>query len=499
MEPARRTEADEENALLLPIRTKFSWGMLTVLFVYTAIVNGASELVWPFINQLILSVGIAPDEKSVGFYSGLMETVASFFCFVTIMPGSFAADRWGRKVVLCSTLIGTSIGLTFFGISKTLYSLMFFRCVGYALGPQLGWATTVTILGDVSDPSNRGVAFSAVNAAYRIGQLFSMLSALVKVKVLSFGRWFESEFWEHHPYALPCWAGAATCIIALCMTICYVPETSPSMGGLKSEECSSTTISRSARTNYSTSRPSPTHIEDETAPARMVPATMEPVTHDLAKRPGPDIFTPHIVQLLISSWVMYFMTMGFFSLFPLWAFTPISSGGLGASEVAIGSFISARAIAQFVVLIPFAYFERRLGVYRLYAYSLAIYTISGSIAFPLLSVLAELDGIASLQFSLAIMVYFILGGAGNYCTTCMVIMINQAAPTPHDLAQLVAGVSQSVLMLGQCMAPIIVLSIFEFSIKSGLLGGNIIWLFLVSCSLIASAHSFQLRAPVCEN
>ncbi|QRW15855.1 major facilitator superfamily transporter [Rhizoctonia solani] len=491
MEQARRTDVDEENAPLLPARIKFSWRMLIVLFIYTAIVNGASELVWPFINQLIVNVGIAPDEKSVGFYSGLMVD------FAAVLPGSFAADRWGRKVVLCSTLIGTSIGLTFFGTSKTLFSLIFFRCVGYALGPQLGWATTVTILGDVSDPSNRGVAFSAVNAAYRVGQLFSPIFASMLAHPKDRYKWFQSDFWDRYPYALSCWAGAATCILALGMTICYVPETAPSMLYPKSEDFSSEAIPQSIHTKYSTSGLSPTHIEDETAPARMVPATMEPVTHDLTKRPTAAIFTPHVVQLLISSWVMYFMTMGFFSLFPLWAFTPISSGGLGASEIAIGSFISARAIAQFLVLIPFAYFETRLGVYRLYAYSLAVYTISGAIGFPLLNVLAQSDGIASFRFSLAIAVYFILGGAGNYCTTCMVIMINQAAPTPYDLAQLV-GISQSVLMLGQCMAPIIVLSIFEFSIKSGLLGGNIIWIFLGSCSLIASVHSFQLRAPVCE-
>jgi acid phosphatase family membrane protein YuiD len=100
--------------------------------------------------------------------------------------------------------------------------------------------------------------------------------------------------------------------------------------------------------------------------------------------------------------------VGFFSLFPLWAFTPISSGGLGASEIVIGSFISARATAQFVVLIPFAYFETRLGVYRLYAYSVAIFTVSSAIGFPLLNALAQVKGMNSPQFSLAIIIYFIL-------------------------------------------------------------------------------------------
>ncbi|KAH7343997.1 major facilitator superfamily domain-containing protein [Rhizoctonia solani] len=480
VETTRRAMVGEENFPLMPTRAKFSWSILAVLTIYTAIVNGTSELVWPFLNQLILDVGIAPDEKSVGFYSGLMVKLIS-----SCLRGSFAADRWGRKVVLCSTLIGAAIGLTFFGVSKTLISLIFFRCIGYALGPQLGWATTVTILGDVSDPGNRGIAFSTVNAAYRVGPIFASTLARPKTRY----RWFQSDFWEHHPYALPCWAGAATCIVALYITVCWVPEnqTSPSMvDDLKSDEGLEETITGSSHANYQAPNSIPPHIDDETAPARMIPATMEPVIRGLDERPRTELFTPHITQLLISSWIMYFMTMGFFALFPLWAFTPISSGGLGASEVAIGSFISIRAIAQFLVLIPFAYFETRLGVYRLYAYSLAVYTISGAIGFPLLNALAKWDGIASPRFNMAIIAYFILVSVlvtRSFGDTCMIIMINQAAPTPYDLAQLVVltietGISQSVLMLGQCMAPITVLSIFELSIKSDLLGGNVVWVFL---------------------
>lgn len=86
------------------------------------------------------------------------------------MPGSFAADRWGRKAVLCSSLVGTAIGLAFFGVSSTLPALIVCRSIGYALGPQLQWSTTVTMLGDVADASNQGIAFSAVNASYRIGE-----------------------------------------------------------------------------------------------------------------------------------------------------------------------------------------------------------------------------------------------------------------------------------------------------------------------------------------
>ncbi|CAE6431105.1 unnamed protein product [Rhizoctonia solani] len=418
MDTTRRAGTDEENVPLLPIKTKFSWSTVGALLAYISIINAAWDILFPFTNHLILSTGIAPDEKSVGFYSGLMQTIASFCDFASTMPGSFAADRWGRKVVLCSALIGTSVGLTFFGVSKTLPSLIISRCIGSAIGPQLGWATTVIVLSDIVDPGNRGIVFSAMNAACRFGQFFNPKSD----------------------------------------------------GG------------QSFSAKNLTSNITPPPVDD----------------HILAEQPRKGILTPHIIQLLISSWVMYFLTMGFISLFYLWAFTPISSGGLGASEVTIGWFLSARSITKVVVLIPFAYFESRLGVYRLYAYSLTIFTVSGAIAFPLLNMLAKRGGITSLQFNLAMIFYFVLAGTGNYCMTCMVIMINQATPTPRDLARLV-GISQSVLMLGQCIAPVIVSSIFELSIKSDLLGGNIIWVFLISVSLIASAQSFMLRAPSVTN
>ncbi|KAG9083948.1 hypothetical protein FS749_005612 [Ceratobasidium sp. UAMH 11750] len=134
------------------------------------VVTAGSELTWPFINQLIVDIGVAPNPESVGFYSGLIETVASFFGFAMIFPGSVVADLWGRKAVIYGALLGVAIGQTFFGMSRTLFGLIACRSIVYALGPQLAWSTTVTVLGDLADDGNSGAALSAVNAAYRIGK-----------------------------------------------------------------------------------------------------------------------------------------------------------------------------------------------------------------------------------------------------------------------------------------------------------------------------------------
>ncbi|KAG8698813.1 hypothetical protein FRC09_007015 [Ceratobasidium sp. 395] len=464
-------------------------------------VTATSELTWPFINQLIVDIGAAPDPKSVGFYSGLIETVASFFGFVTIFPGSVVADQWGRKSVIYGALLGTAVGQMLFGMSSTLFGLIACRSIVYALGPQLAWSTTVTVLGDLADNGNHGAAFSAVNASYRLGQLISpIFAALFAHPAVRFS-WFNSAVWKAHPYALPCFGGAALCFGGLFMIAYYLPETAPGLCRVdKLDEQLEDGYSSIAPplTGIKSSEPTIATIQDETTPPQLLPASLEPIAH-LAAAPAPaKIFTSHIIQLLVSSWIMYFISISFSTLFPLWAFTPISSGGLGASENIIGVYISARAVVHFVSLVPFAYCESRFGVYKLYAYSLSAHAIATTLSFPLLNLMVRTPSVSVLWINLAMVVQFILSGLGNYCTTCMIMMMNQAAPSTQALSQLV-GISQTVLGIGQCMAPIITLSMFEFSIKSEFLEGNVVWVFLFIISALASIHSLTLKAPIRAN
>ncbi|KAG9083913.1 hypothetical protein FRC06_004319 [Ceratobasidium sp. 370] len=471
------------------------------------IVTAGSELTWPFINQLIVDTGIAPNPESVGFYSGLIETVASFFGFATIFPGSVVADLWGRKIVIYGALLGVTIGQTFFGVSSTLFGLIACRSIVYALGPQLAWSTTVTVLGDLADNGNNGAALSAVNAAYRVGkqnfrttyvypalidftftaegQLISpIIPALLAHPAIRYP-WFKTVFWKSYPYALPCFGGAALCFGGVYMIVWCLPETAPGMqhlGKIDEQLEDGYNSTTPPLKNSESPRLATGTMQDVTISPEMAPATSEPIAHP----PQGALLTSRVVQLLISSCIMYFISISLAALFPLWAFTPTSSGGLGASENMIGTYISARAVIHSLALIPFAYYESRLGVYRLYAYSLSIHGLVTTLSFPLLNLMVRAPGVSPFWVNLAMVLHFIVSGFGNYCTTCVAMMMNQAAPSPLAVSRLV------VLSLGQCMAPIITLSVFEFSVKSNILGGNVVWIFLFVISAIASAHSFTL-------
>jgi hypothetical protein len=47
--------------------------------------------------------------------------------------------------------------------------------------------------------------------------------------------------------------------------------------------------------------------EDEAAPLPITPVVIKHAADKTVHQPGTGLFTSHVIQLLISSWVMYFM------------------------------------------------------------------------------------------------------------------------------------------------------------------------------------------------
>ncbi|QRW01626.1 major facilitator superfamily transporter [Ceratobasidium sp. AG-Ba] len=287
-------DSDVEAHSLLSPKPKFRWMFVIVLSALMIAVTATSELTWPFINQMIVDIGAAPNPQSVGFYSGLIETVASFFGFATIFPGSVVADWYGRKTVIYAALLGTAIGQAFFGLSKTLFGLIACRSIIYALGPQLAWSATVTVLGDVSDDGNHGAAISAVNASYRLGQLISPIFSAALAHPASRYKWFNSPFWKDHPYALPCFAGSTVCLGGVYMIECCLAETAPARNDTPRVEYPKVSYGSTNPTNNFETAPAVMAIaQDEAAPPQMFPATLEPVAHPAAYHLGVVWYSPY--------------------------------------------------------------------------------------------------------------------------------------------------------------------------------------------------------------
>lgn len=122
--------------------------------------------IFPFIPEMLnLTGGIA--EKDIGFWSGLIESLFSLVQMVLMIFYGRAADRIGRKPVLVFSLAGVGVATAGFGMSKSLWQMLLFRCVA---GTFAGSVVTIrTMLSEHTTKESQGRAFSWYMFARNLG------------------------------------------------------------------------------------------------------------------------------------------------------------------------------------------------------------------------------------------------------------------------------------------------------------------------------------------
>ena len=113
--------------------------------------------IFPFINEMIERTG-GIDEKNVGFWSGMIESLFSLVQMVLMIFYGRAADRLGRKPVLVFSLTGCGLATCLFGMSKSLWQMTLTRCLA---GVFAGSVVTVrTMISELTTKETQGRAFS---------------------------------------------------------------------------------------------------------------------------------------------------------------------------------------------------------------------------------------------------------------------------------------------------------------------------------------------------
>lgn len=113
--------------------------------------------IFPFINEMIFETG-GLAESSVGFWSGMIESLFSLVQMVLMIFYGRVADRLGRKPVLVFSLAGVSLATALFGMSRTLWQMILFRCLA---GVFAGSAVTVrTMISENCTKLSQARAFS---------------------------------------------------------------------------------------------------------------------------------------------------------------------------------------------------------------------------------------------------------------------------------------------------------------------------------------------------
>ena len=99
-------------------------------------------------------------------------------------------------------------------------------------------------------------------------------------------------------------------------------------------------------------------------------------------------------------------TAALFAIYPLWAFTAINKGGLGAPESSIGLQLSLRGLLHVLTMVVYAPIEKRLGLYRLYAWAMAMWILS-TLCYPLLNLWARVNSSSDgIFFQFLVIIWF---------------------------------------------------------------------------------------------
>jgi len=389
-----------------------------------------------------------------------------------------------------------------FGLSRTFSGLILSRCLGGALG---GAVTAIrTMGGELTDRSNQSIMFSGISITYRSGQIVGLaLGGLLVHPQRRFPHTiFGDAFWNEYPFVLPCFVGGAFALSAAIFGTFFLEETLPSKktnGKTTSSDTSPNdvflpSILRGNDAQYGSTnwcdeqQPNPSAKCDHGSPAEeQFPSLLS-------------VLTKGVVPLMVSNFIMCFSGELVFSVFTLFAFTPIKSGGLGFSEAQIGARMSLRGvmgIATMLVFSPIHRFIGRSSAVRLYQYAMAIWPLS-ILPLPLLNLLARREGGPSgWVFELTFLCFLLLWCFAGFTWTCVSIMTADASPTASALAS-INGMIQMSTMLPQAIAPAFGTSLFAFSIKSGIANGYLVYIVCFIFTSVGAVHSLTLREPTTD-
>ncbi|KAI9449900.1 MFS general substrate transporter [Lactarius psammicola] len=430
-----------------------------------------SHSIGPFFNQLIRELPIVGgDGRRVGYYTGIIVSLHHAAQVITTFYWNRLSDHVGRKPVLLSCLAGTIISTIVFGLSRSFWMLALSRFLHGALKGNIG--ALKSLMAELTDETNVAQGFSMLPVARELGYIIGPLIGGILSRPQD--RWpnlFSHPFWSECPYFLPCLAVSAFACLPFAITAMYSEETVefnrsmmlqdnahiPQQGG--SSDTLDTSPSRRGK--------------DEPPPLRCV------------------ITKPVMISIAIFATIVI-LDSAATSLIPLVWSTPIEFGGLDLSPASIGLWMSRygwmNGISQ-LAFFPCA--VSPLGLRRVFVLSVAACAvIYPMFPFENLALRRAAGGSKMTVWVLVALQLFSLS-VSRMGFSAVSMYVTSAAPgkrllgTTNGLAHTVASVQGTIV-------PAATDWLFAFSVTNDVLGGNFVYVVLVSWVCIGLSVVAQL-------
>ncbi|KXN68542.1 MFS general substrate transporter, partial [Conidiobolus coronatus NRRL 28638] len=303
---------------------------------------------------------IAENPNRVGYYVG---TIASSFALsetLTSIGWGYLSDRVGRKPCLILGLLGSSLGMGLFGLSKSLGWAIATRSLHGIFNGDV--SVIKTMVGELTDITNRPLAFSYLPIMKAIGSILGgLMGAALTNPVKNYPNWFAKDsIWDQYPYFLPCLFAAFTNILTAVLTYFCLDET------LKTGQFYS---SSSNSSDIETPQP---NTANEESTALLQGNNQQPEQKSIF---GLNI-TKDSERIMLSFMLLSLTSIMYNQLIVIWSATSIEKGGLNFNVKDIGKALSAPSFAILVFqLLIYPKLINLFGTLKLYRNLFPFYTL----------------------------------------------------------------------------------------------------------------------------
>ncbi|KAI9050323.1 hypothetical protein LZ554_005490 [Drepanopeziza brunnea f. sp. 'monogermtubi'] len=397
--------------------------------------------IFPYINQMIQEIGKLA-EADVGFYSGFIEAMFSFTQMLLMISWGRASDRIGRKPVLVFSLGGVAAGTALFGLSRTLWQMVLFRCCA---GLFAGTVVTIrAMLSENSTPRTQARAFSFFAFSGNLGILLGpLIGGALQSPAKQYGGVFvDIKFFRDYPYALPTFVTGSIGAAAAVACGIWVKET----------------LKRRVKSDNRSEPEAPMSI------------------YEIMRAPdvGYVLFLYTHVMLL---------GLAYTALSPLFWFTEVSLGGYGFTPMQISLFLAGIGVSQAIwLLLFFPSLQRKYGTGNI----IRVCYISWPIFFatsPLCNYLLRHGHTTA--FWIIAPTFQIAGSGVAMAFTGVQLALNDVSPSSDTLATLNA-MALTLTSGIRTIGPIAFTSLFAAGANSQFLNGYLVWIVLIAITMLGT-------------
>ncbi|KAL6868342.1 hypothetical protein ACP4OV_015187 [Aristida adscensionis] len=293
------------------------------LFFHIWIINLASSLpilsLYPFLYFMIRDLHVSKRVEDIGFYAGLVGASYMLGRALTSIFWGFVADRIGRKPVIVFGIVSVLVFNTLFGLSTQYWMALATR---FLLGSLNGLLVPMRAYAvEVSRPEHQAIGLSLVCTSWAMGLVIGpAIGGYLAQPTEKYPFLFPTtSIFVRFPYFLPCLCISVFCFVILLSCI-WLPETLHTHKlGEKEDQATEYLVGNSS-------------ADSEGFVGKHVKVTSN---KNLFKN-----------WPLISSIILYCMAcfddMAYSEIFPLWAESDRSYGGLSLSSADVGQLLAVQ-------------------------------------------------------------------------------------------------------------------------------------------------------------